>query len=262
MTAGSDLVGYLVSAGGVVSIVLFIAVWTIRAPRSPHPRRVLIALAISFTLLSVFGIQLLLARFLSGAFKPFDVSQIEPGQATAIVVLGSGSVVAEDWDGRTLSFVDRAAAIRVTEAVRVFRLVNPIAVISSGGDPHTRRKGARTGETMKDALVAAGVPIDRILVETESGTTRDEAVVVAPMLRARGISQVILVTSGLHMRRALGTFRAEGVPAIPAIAHEFTSDISLAFVLIPSKEGLGLAAENAHEALALAYYWLRGWWQR
>ncbi|HEX7137374.1 MAG TPA: YdcF family protein [Vicinamibacterales bacterium] len=262
MTAGSDFVGYLVSAGGAVSIFLLIAVWTIRAPRSPYPRRLLIASGLSFALLSIFGIQLLFARILSGTFTPFDVSQIDPSRTTAIVVLGSGSVVAEDWDGRTLSFVDRAAAIRLTEAVRVFRLVNPAAVVASGGDPHARRKGAPTGETMKDALVAAGVPHDRILVETQSRTTRDEAVVVAPILRARGITQVILVTSGLHMRRALGTFRAEGVPAIPAIAHEFSSDISLAFVLIPSKEGLGLAAENVHETLALAYYWFRGWWQR
>ena len=262
MTAGSDFVGYLVSAGGAVFVFFLIAMWTIRSPGSSRPRRLLIASALVFTLLSMFGIQVLFARILSNAFKPFDVSQIEPGRRTAIVVLGSGSVVAEDWDGRTLSFVDRAAAIRVAEAVRVFRLVDPAIVISSGGDPHGRQRGARTGETMKDALAAAGVPLDRILVETESGTTRDEAVIVAPMLRSRGISQVILVTSGVHMRRALGAFAAEGAHAIPAIAHDFTSDFSLAFMLIPSKEGLSLASENVHETLALAYYWLRGWWQR
>lgn len=262
MTAGSDFVGYLVSAGGAVSVFFIIAIWSIRSPGSSRPRRLLIVSALVFTLLSVFGIQFLFARILSNAFKPFDVSQIESGRRTAIVLLGSGSIVAEDWDGRTLSFVDRAAAIRVAEAVRVFRLVDPAIVVSSGGDPHERQRGARTGETMKDALAAAGVPLERILVETASGTTRDEAVIVAPMLRSRGISQVILVTSGVHMRRALGAFGAEGVHAIPAIAHDFTSDFSWALMLIPSKEGLGLASENVHETLALAYYWLRGWWQR
>jgi uncharacterized SAM-binding protein YcdF (DUF218 family) len=262
VTAGSDFVGYLVSAGGAVSVLFLIALWTIRSPSSARPRRLLIASALVFTLLSMFGVQVLVARILSNPFTPFDASQLESGRSTAIVVLGSGSVVAEDWDGRTLSFVDQAAAIRVAEAVRVFRLVDPAIVVSSGGDPHARRRGARTGETMKDALVGAGVPLDRILVETESRTTRDEAVIVAPMLRSRGISQVILVTSGLHMTRALGAFRAAAVHAIPAIAHDFGSDFSWGFMLIPSKEGLGLASENAHEMLALAYYWLRGWWQR
>lgn len=261
MTTGSDFVGYLISAGGAISIFLIITIWMICRPASSRPRRLLIVSSAIFTLLSVFGLQFLFARALSSAFKPFSASQIEPGRHTAIVVLGSGSIVAEDWDGRALSFVDRTAAIRVAEAVRVYRLVDPTVVISSGGDPHARRRGARTGETMKDALVAAGVPVDRIMVETESGTTRDEAVIVAPMLRVRGISQVILVTSGLHMTRALGAFRAEGVRAVPAIAHDFTADASLS-MLIPTKEGLGLAAENAHETLALAYYWLRGWWQR
>jgi uncharacterized SAM-binding protein YcdF (DUF218 family) len=262
VTAGSDLVGYLVSAGGAVSVFFFIAIWTIRSPASSRPRRFFIASALVFTLLSVFGIQFLFARILTSAFKPFDVSQIESGRNTAIVVLGSGSIVAEDWDGQTLSFVDRAAAIRVAEAVRVFRLADPALVVSSGGDPHTKRRGARTGATMKDALVAAGVPRDRIVVETESGTTRDEAVIVAPMLRSHGISQTILVTSGLHMTRALGAFRAVGVHTIPAIAHDFSSDFPVALMLIPTRDGLGLASENAHETLALAYYWLRGWWQR
>ena len=218
--------------------------------------------SLAFAILSVYGIQYLFARVLIGSFKPFEVSQVDAGRRTALVVLGSGSINAEGWDGRTRSFVDRAAAIRITEAARIFRLLDPALVISSGGDPHVRRRGAPTGETMKDALLGAGVPPDRIVVETLSRTTRDEATVVRPILESRGVSQVILVTSGLHMTRALGTFRAAGIPAIPAIAREFDPEPSLASVLLPSKEGLGLAAENAHEVIGIAYYWLRGWWRR
>jgi len=216
----------------------------------------------TFALLSIYGVQFLFARAFLSTFRPFETSTIDAGRNSALVILGSGSIVAEDWDRRTRSYVDRAAAIRVAEALRVYRLVNPAVVISSGGDPHAKQRGARTGETMRDALVAAGVPFDRIVVETESKTTRDEAVVVAPMLRSRQVSQVILVTSGIHMTRALGTFRAEGIAAIPAAARDFDPDASLASMLIPTKEGLGLASENAHETLALAYYWLRGWWRR
>jgi hypothetical protein len=33
-------------------------------------------------------------------------------------------------------------------------------------------------------------------------------------------------------------------------------------VFLPSKEGLAVAATNAHELLGFVYYWLRGWWRR
>jgi uncharacterized SAM-binding protein YcdF (DUF218 family) len=262
VTAGSDFVGYVFSVGGVTCAFLIVAIWTILAPASARPRRILIVTSLAFAVLSVYGVQVLVARMLIGSFKPFEASQVDAGRRTAIVVLGSGSVTAEDWDGRTRSFVDRAAAIRITEAARVFRLVDPALVISSGGDPHARRRGTPTGETMKDALLVAGVPPDRIVVETQSRTTRDEAVVVGPLLESRGVSQVILVTSGIHMTRALGTFRAARIHAIPAIAREFDPEPSLALVLLPSKEGLGLASENVHEVIGTSYYWLRGWWRR
>jgi uncharacterized SAM-binding protein YcdF (DUF218 family) len=38
---------------------------------------------------------------------------------------------------------------------------------------------------MKDALVGAGIPRDRVVVETISKTTRDEAVVVSQLLAER-----------------------------------------------------------------------------
>jgi uncharacterized SAM-binding protein YcdF (DUF218 family) len=265
VTVGADVVGYLFSAGGAVSVFLIIALWIGLSPSARGPRRWLIVAALLFSLSSIYGCQSLVTRALVGSYKPLQRSDVQPGRDTAIVVLGSGSVNAEDWDGRMLSVVDRTAASRVAEAVRVFQLVDATLVISSGGDPHSKHHGAPTGESMKDALVQAGVPADRIIVETVSKTTRDEAIVVAPMLAARGVSQVVLVTSGVHMARSLGAFRAVGVRAIPAIARGFTTDDSdypsvLAFV--PTKEGLAMASDNAHEILGLAYYWLRGWWKR
>jgi uncharacterized SAM-binding protein YcdF (DUF218 family) len=167
----------------------------------------------------------------------------------------------EDWNERTFSFTDRAAAARVLEAVRVFSLVDPAIVISSGGNAHPRRHAAPTGDTMRDALIELGIPRDRIVVETISRTTRDEAVVVGPMLAKYGVKQTILVTSEVHMRRALGAFRAAGIETIPAVAQEFELDLPWARVWMPSGEGLWVASSNAHEVIGLVYYRLRGWWR-
>jgi uncharacterized SAM-binding protein YcdF (DUF218 family) len=99
------------------------------------------------------------------------------------------------------------------------------------------------------------------VIETQSKTTREEAVVIAPMLRAQGAEQVILVTSEEHMRRSLGTFRAVGVSAIPAIARDLRRDTTWTQRWLPSMDGLGTASQNTHELLGTAYYALRGWWK-
>jgi uncharacterized SAM-binding protein YcdF (DUF218 family) len=262
VTAGADALSYLLSAGGAIVIITFTAVWLAVAPASRRARRTLVIVVIGLAFLSIYGFQYLVARLLIWPLTPFDASQADATRRTAIVVLGSGSVNTLDWDGQTRSYVDRTGAIRVTEAVRVFRLVDPAFVVSSGGDPHSGRRGVPTGETMRDALLSAGVPAERILVETQSKTTREEALIVAPLVEARGVTQVIVVTSGVHMRRSLGAFRAVGIHAIPAIARELDPDPALGFMLLPTKEGLGQASENAHEAAGLVYYWLRGWWKR
>ncbi|HEX4628304.1 MAG TPA: YdcF family protein [Gemmatimonadales bacterium] len=261
MIAGSDVVGYLLSGGGVVVCFLAAAAWLAFRPASRRARRVLFVGALVFGVASIYSGQYLVAQAIVGSLKPFQAASVAAARRTAVVVLGSGSIDAEDWDGRRLSVVDRTDAARVLEAARVFKLVDPAIVISSGGNPHPRRRTTPTGETMRDALVTVGVPADRIVVETVSKTTRDEAVIIASMLGERSVEQVILVTSQTHMRRALGAFRAVGIAAIPAIAQEFDRDLPVSRQFLPSDDGLFLAASNAHEMLGCAYYWLRGWWK-
>jgi uncharacterized SAM-binding protein YcdF (DUF218 family) len=261
MIAGSDFVRYVMSGGGAICCFLIAAIWLTAARDSRTGRRFLLMTALLFTAASLYGPQYLISRAMAWPFKPFDASDVVTGHRTAIVVLGSGSIDAEDWDGRTFSFVDRSAAARVLEAVRVFRMTNAAIVLSSGGNPRPQLDEKPSGETMRDALVQLGVPEDRILMETASKTTRDEAVIVAEILRAQNVDRAILVTSQTHMKRSLGAFRAAGIDAVPAIAQEFERHVPLVLMVVPSEDGLGVASTNVHEALGLAYYWLRGWWR-
>lgn len=260
MIAGADFVRYLLSAGGVIVVFLLASLWTFAADRSRRSARVAFAVALAFTLLSIYGLQIVVARALVGSLKPFHKTDVIAGRRTAIVILGSGSAVAEDWDGRTFAFADQAAMSRTLEAARVFRLIDPAVVIASGGDPHPERGRPPTGDTMRTALIALGVPADRIMVETASTMTREEALVIAPMLRAQQIEQVVLVTSETHMPRSLGVFRAAGIAAIPAMAQEYSrGGASLTELLVPSEGGLWFASANIHELLGTVYYRLRGW---
>jgi uncharacterized SAM-binding protein YcdF (DUF218 family) len=108
------------------------------------------------------------------------------------------------------------------------------------------------------AFRAADVPASRILLESESENTHDEVVLVAPMLAARQIDRVILVTSDVHMRRSIGTFHAVGIEAIPAIAQDPAWVPSWRGWLLPSPLGLETSSGVAHEIAGFAGYAVRG----
>src|SRR5438093_982201 len=98
---------------------------------------------------------------------------------------------------------------RVRHAVQLFkRGLAPLLVLS--GTP----LGFRTHEAdiMRRHAEYLGVPPARILtVKHDSDSTREEAEVVVPILKRRGLKEVILVTSNYHTARAKRIFeRAAG----------------------------------------------------
>src|SRR5262245_52494624 len=160
MIAGADFLRYALSAGGLTILVLAIAIWVYLSSGSPRARRTLLVAAIVFVLISIYIGQFLAAQALVGSLRPFTAADAAPNRRTVIVILGSGSIDVEDWDGRTFALPDRPAMARVLEASRVYGLIDPALIISSGGNVHPDRRTAPTAETMRDALVMLGVPVN------------------------------------------------------------------------------------------------------
>ena len=92
-------------------------------------------------------------------------------------------------------------------------------MISSGGKVRAEQFAPATGAAMSRLLEQLGVPAERVLAETTSRNTREEAIMVASMLPKLNVERLVLVTSHDHMRRSLGAFHAAGLRAIPAIAR-------------------------------------------
>jgi uncharacterized SAM-binding protein YcdF (DUF218 family) len=254
-----ELLWFFFSTGGLVVSVLAATLWLRSRPHSPQARRLLFVVVTAYTVLSIYGFSEGVGRLLFIDINPLAAGDIRPGR-TAVVVLGSGAFTARDWAGSTYSIVDPVDASRTLEAVRVFRLVDAQWVISSGGKVHPDDPHEASGITMRDALVALGVPAARLIVETESRNTHDEAVIIAPMLRHLDVEHVVLVTSGTHMRRSLGAFRAQGIRAIPAIARDPYAALSWSDWILPSDMGLWKSSSVIHEIVGLAYYTARGWY--
>jgi uncharacterized SAM-binding protein YcdF (DUF218 family) len=138
---------------------------------------------------------------------------------------------------------------RVREAARLYRHLGADWLIVSGAD-----------KEMYNALVADGVPPDRIVRETRSSNTREQAVSLGPILRARSIEHFVFVASSIHMRRALAAVRATGLRPIASVSEVlYYGRASGLAQLAPGWNALWLSEESLYEYGALALYWVRGW---
>jgi uncharacterized SAM-binding protein YcdF (DUF218 family) len=253
------LVRSFFSPSGPIVVLVIAAIWLSRRPSSTMARRFVIAAAVAYALASLHIVPFGISRLLTFGYHQFKASDVEPG-TTAVVVLGGGDEFVDGWTDQ-ITVTTNIEAARVLETRRVFRLISPAWIISSGGHPNPDDRAQVSSLTMRDELVRLGVPQERILLESASRNTYDEAVLLAPMLRSLGIQQLVLVTSDTHMRRSLGAFRAVGLNAVPAIAPDPRLPTRWFWWIVPTGDGLESSGEVIHELLGIPYYWLRGRWR-
>ena len=248
------------SVFGLIVTLLVVTVWLRRRVPRGNARRAFVGIVAAYVLASLYGVPYGVSRLLTAGFHPLTASDAGPGR-TVVVVLGAGEWAVEDWDHGTIPVTSAVGAARVLEAFRIYRLFPDAWVISSGGIATSQRGAPPSGAVMRDMLVHLGVPPPRILVEDTSRSTHDEAVLIAPMLRDLRPDRVILVTSDVHMRRALGAFRAAGVVATPAIARDPYVPRGWLGTVYPSGYGLDFTGDVLHELVGIPYYAARGWWR-
>jgi uncharacterized SAM-binding protein YcdF (DUF218 family) len=121
----------------------------------------------------------------------------------AIVVLG-----ARVLEGGVISGPLRA---RVERAVELYRRGLSDTLLFSGGVGDHPPAEARVA---RDLAVSLGIPPEACILEEESHSTAENARFSAELLRARGISRVLLVSDPYHLYRARQSFRLEGIDAV------------------------------------------------
>ena len=180
--------------------------------------------------------------------------------AEAIVVLG-GAVSAPRPPRLHPDLND--AADRVWHAARLYRAGKAPVVVASGGTQPWRDQRFREAPAMQALLQDWGVPQDSVLLESRSANTYENASRTADLLRGRQIDCVLLVTSALHMRRALATFRTAGMPAIPAPTDvQVTEQRRTVLDVMPDAGALAGSTAAIREYVGYFVYQWRGWINR
>jgi len=265
MDAVADLVKALLVPGSISFLLIALTGCVVLAWGPRRSRRIavpaLTILAAGYWLASLpIVADALATRFPARSAQPATAAGL--GDVQAIVVLGAGA----DGYGageRVVTIPDRQTVFNALEGARVFRLLSGRApVIASGGivDPDAVQEPESV--VLRDLLVRAGVPGDQILLESASRTTHEQAINVAPMLKAHQWARVALVTPPVQMRRALAVFEAAGVHPIPAVAP-YRLDDSVkgrpAPRWLPNAQALNVSSRATYDYLAWVYYWVRGW---
>ena len=136
-----------------------------------------------------------------------------PG-ADAIVVLGGGMEAARPPERLYPDL--NAAADRVWHAARLFRAGKAPLILASGGNLPWSGAERAEAEVMAELLQELGVPKAAIVLEARSRTTQENRDNSLPVLHQLGAHRILLVTSALHMPRALALFAATDLAVVPA----------------------------------------------
>lgn len=205
-----------------------------------------------------------LARSLEWQYLPSATSDT----AEAMVVLGGGTE--SELSPRQAVEVNSAGDRMIHAADLYHQGVAPLVVLSGGNIDWMDSTEKSPAADMRQIMLKLGVPEKVILLQTRSQNTYEDAAFSAELLKSKGIHRIILVTSAMHMPRAVVLFQKQGLEVIPSstdftITEDgwqrlFSPNIETILTnILPNSSSLGLTTSVMKEYIGLVTYQMQGW---
>lgn len=208
------------------------------------------------TILSYGAISDSILRPLESTFPPFLMERTSGAtpfdqKVRWIVVLGGGHT--SDPGLPVTSQISSDSLARLTEAVRIYRSLPGVKLILSGGaifDPVSE------AEIYFKTARIMDIPSRDLLLSDQARDTEEETRLIQDRV---GKDPFILVTSALHMPRAVAMFKKRGMNPIPAPAAHLVKarSGSIPGDFFPSAGGLQKVQMVVHEYLGILWSQLR-----
>jgi uncharacterized SAM-binding protein YcdF (DUF218 family) len=176
---------------------------------------------------------------------------------TGIIVLG-GAVSAYRLATRgQVGLTD--AAERIVVVPELARKFPDAKIVYSGGDPGLFTQRGNEADVAPALFESLGVPRSRIMLENRSRNTAENAAFSKALVAPKPGERWLLVTSAMHMPRAVGAFREAGFPveAYP-VDYQTNGWQDLRNVFGSLSGGLGQLDGALHEWIGLIAYRLSG----
>ena len=180
---------------------------------------------------------------LENRYAPLNTSQADLAGIRWIVVLGGGGTMNEALPAT--SQMSPLSQARLIEGIRILNAVPEAKLLLSGHSDAI---------IMQNAAYILGVDPKKTVTEPKGRDTEQQAVEVKTLV---GSDRFVLVTSALHMPRAMALFEKQGLVPLASSA-DFLNKGASAYplnVILPSSDG-------APKASALAHEWLGTLWAK
>lgn len=170
-----------------------------------------------------------------------------PEARCAMVVLAGGAL-SPKMGVSPVELLQGSSMPRALGAARLYR-ERPVGHVIVTGRADTWDYPDETANAMADVLAAFGVPRERIIVEPLALDTRQNARFSTFIVRTLDVDKTLVVTSALHLPRALSEFRRAGLPVIGApVDHRYEKPEGYA-PYVPSIASLVRMGQVIHEVL-------------
>lgn len=191
---------------------------------------------------------------LESEYKMPDLGSINKNDVHKIVVLTGGGYPVRD--GMLSSAFPHASAFRFLGGIELSsRLGGDCEIIFSGSAGRARRDLA-TAEVMKE-LTQLIAPRRHVQAEALSGSTAEHPRNVKSWV---GSEPFLLVTSAIHMPRAMRTFKRAGLNPIPYPVDFLSVGGDYGWMdWMPSTENMWKLGAAVREYAALGFYTVMGW---
>ena len=223
-----------------------------------HHRRTAIVLTLIGLIWSLVWSLPATTLYLGGRLEssyPYQTAESLP-QADVIVVLGGNTQSNRaNWFE---PYNQATATDRLDRAAEIYFAHRAPRILLSGSALEGKTSEARI---MAKTMRQKGIPDGVLLLENEGRNTHENALRTHDMLREHDLRTVLLVTSALHMPRAMAAFNAQGIQAVAAglppqiiVPEDYMID-----KWAPHLRSLEGSRAIIKEYLGMLAYWVRGW---
>lgn len=176
-------------------------------------------------------------------------------QYAGVIVLGGATESAYRWEG-TLEPQMNAGAERLTTVLPLLRKAPGLQVVFTGGEGEYFGAGPSEAERARRFFAQLGVDTTRVLFESASRNTYENALFSARLDGVNPQRPWILLTSAAHMPRSLAVFRKQGWNVTP-YSVDFNAGLSTPWTLYEIGD-LSRWDAVLHEYVGIAAYRLTG----
>ena len=157
----------------------------------------------------------------------------------------------------------RRGVDRIWQAIQLYKKKKINKIVITGDSGYVLKEGLHEAKQLRQDLISMGIPEEDIIVENKSRNTHENAHQTRLIFEKKGFSKQnhLLITSSMHMRRALACFEKEGISCSPFTTDHYSihnESISLT-EFIPSQNAFAMWDKLIKEWAGYTMYNIMGY---